>query len=245
MLRSHGPALAALAALLASTVPSSAQAPAVGAQCVPAVAKPEMYANCRIAMAPGGATCRCEVQPQALRQPAARLEAPRQQSSRQESVRESVRETAGIDSAPRAAVQASSEGYLSPAEIRQMYSGRTWMWSEGGGYFDPSGSFHAAVGDSATTAFLARGTWSAGPQGELCFSALWNGQIGKNDERTCFYHKAEGGRIMQRKGQTGEWYAFRSAPGKAGDEYNKLVQGNRIGTKMGDLRARLLYGVAM
>jgi hypothetical protein len=231
MLRSHAPALAALAVLLASTAPSAAQTPAAGAQCVPAVANPQMYGNCRIAVAAGAATCRCEVRPQALRQPA-RLEASRAQSLPE----------AAPASTPRAA---SSEGYLSPAEIRQMYSGRTWMWSEGGGYFDPSGSFHAAVGDSATTAFLARGTWSAGAQGELCFSALWNGQIGKNDERTCFYHKAEGGKILQRKGQTGEWYAFRNAPGRASDEYNKLVQGNRIGTKMGDLRARLLYGVAM
>ena len=226
MSRSHGLALAAFATLLASTLASSAQAQMRGQQCVPAVPNPAQYSNCRIANVGGEATCRCEVSPQALRQPGVQAAA------------------AVVNSSPRADV-AQSGGYLSPAELRQMYSGRTWMWSEGGGYFHPNGTFHGAVGNGATTAFVARGTWSAGAQGELCFSALWNGQVGRNDERTCFYHRAEGGKILQRKGQSGEWYTFRSAPGRAGDEYNKLVQGDRVSPKLGELRSRYLYGIQM
>jgi len=229
MSRSHGLALAAFATLLGSTLVSPAQAQMRGQQCVPAVPNPAAYSNCRIANVGGEASCRCEVKPQALRQPGVQGAA------------------AVVNSSPRAveADVAQGGGYLSPAELRQMYSGRTWMWSEGGGYFDPSGTFHAAVGSGATSAFVARGTWTAGAQGELCFSAMWNGQVGRNDERTCFYHRAEGGKILQRKGQSGEWYTFRSAPGKASDEYNKLVRGDRISPKLGELRSRYLYGVQM
>jgi hypothetical protein len=65
MSRSHGIALAGLAVLLVSSTAVSAQMR--GAQCVPAVANPEMYRNCRVVIVRGDETCRCEIAPRSIR----------------------------------------------------------------------------------------------------------------------------------------------------------------------------------
>ena len=139
----------------------------------------------------------------------------------------------------------SDERPLTAGELQQIYSGKTWIWSDGGGYFDSNGAFYAAVGSTPTSAFLARGRWTAGSQGELCFQALWNGQVGKNAEKTCFYHKTANGSILQKKGEDGEWYTFKHPRVGRKDEFRKIVLGNRIGDKMSDIRSKYLYGVIM
>jgi hypothetical protein len=139
----------------------------------------------------------------------------------------------------------SDERVLTESELRLIYSGKTWVWSDGGGFFESNGSFVAAVGSTPTSAFLARGRWIAGTQGELCFQALWNGQIGKNAETTCFYHKVANGKILQKKGQDGEWYTFKNARLGHKDEFRKIVVGNRISDKISGIRSKFLYGVIM
>jgi len=67
MLRSHGIALAGLAALLLSSTSSSAQTMLQGEQCTPAVANPEMYHNCQIRIVRGNEVCRCAIAPRSIR----------------------------------------------------------------------------------------------------------------------------------------------------------------------------------
>jgi len=241
MLRLHGIALAGGLAILASTAGAFAQT-AQGAQCVPPVKDLSLYDNCRPVSLQNGTFCRCSIRSKAARQSSVRLTTLQDQAG--QSSRGAKR-----DSAARATLvsvaQRSDERVLSAGEVQQIYSGKTWVWSEGGGYFDPNGSFYAAVGSTPTSAFLARGRWSAGNQGELCFQALWNGQVGKNAEKTCFYHKAANGNIMQKRGEDGEWYIFRNARLSPKDEFRKIVLGNRISNKMSDIRSKYLYGVVM
>ncbi len=65
MSRSYSTALAGLTFLLVSSTASVAQMR--GEQCVPAVANPEMYRNCRLVIVRGNETCRCQILPQARR----------------------------------------------------------------------------------------------------------------------------------------------------------------------------------
>src|ERR687898_77473 len=67
MKRSHALALSSAALLLALSIPSYAQVVRSGQQCVPAVADPSLYGNCRLHIVRGQEVCRCAVAPQALR----------------------------------------------------------------------------------------------------------------------------------------------------------------------------------
>nr|WP_280114221.1 DUF995 domain-containing protein [Microvirga sp. BSC39] len=138
----------------------------------------------------------------------------------------------------------SKERDLTVWEVTQLYSDRTWVWSEGGGYFAPDGSFYAAVGSDAPSSYLARGKWQTGSSGEMCFQALWNGQSGKSVERTCFYHKMDQGKILQKKGDTGTWYVFKGSPGRK-FEFDKVLPGDRMKSKFDEVRAKYLYGILM
>lgn len=240
MFRSFGIALVAGAALLASSVGAFAQANR-GPQCAPPVQNVSLYENCRLVSLQAGTVCRCDVRRKAAQRPSAWLVSSRGSVSKQSApvtqvVLAPMKATAGLG---------QSERVLTEGELRQIYSGKTWVWSDGGGYFDSSGSFFAAVGSTPTSAFLARGRWMAGSQGELCFQALWNGQIGKNAETTCFYHKVANGNILQKKGQDGEWYTFKKARISSKDEFHKVVLGNRISDKMSSIRSKFLWGVIM
>jgi hypothetical protein len=67
MKRSHALALSSAALLLALSAPSYAQVVRSGQQCVPAVADPSLYCNCRLHIVRGEEVCRCAILPQALR----------------------------------------------------------------------------------------------------------------------------------------------------------------------------------
>jgi hypothetical protein len=155
-----------------------------------------------------------------------------------------VRSAADPKPAGSPATEVTSSRFLTTSELQEMYGGRTWVWSNGGGYFDPSGRFSAAAGTNAASATIARGSWRAGSQGELCFQAVWSAQTGQNDQRTCFYHLLQGDTVYQKKGPTGEWFAFKSSPARRGDEANKFRDGDQISGKISDLRSRYLYGIA-
>jgi hypothetical protein len=133
---------------------------------------------------------------------------------------------------------------LTTWELTQLYSDRTWIWAEGGGYFAPNGAFYAAVGSDAPSSYLARGQWQTGSNGDMCFQALWNGQSGTSVERTCFYHRIVQGRILQKKGDAGPWYVFKGSIGRK-DEFSKILPGDRIQAKFGEVRAKYLYGILM
>jgi hypothetical protein len=241
MFRSFGIALVGSVALLALSVSAFAQANR-GPQCTPPVQNMSLYDNCRLVSLQTGMVCRCDIRQKTAHRLSVWLASVHGAASKRNTPVASV---AAAPTQPIAGLGRSDERLLTEGELRQIYSGKTWVWSDGGGYFDSSGSFFAAVGSTPTSAFLARGRWMAGHQGELCFQALWNGQIGKNAETTCFYHKVTNGNILQKKGQDGEWYTFRNARLSPKDEFRKIVIGNRISDKMSSIRSKFLYGVIM
>src|SRR3712207_1756152 len=67
MKRSHALALSGAALFLAVGSPASAQSFGPGPQCIPAVANPSIYHNCRLQIVQGQELCRCAIRPQALR----------------------------------------------------------------------------------------------------------------------------------------------------------------------------------
>jgi hypothetical protein len=81
MKRSYALALSGVALFLASSASTSAQVIRTGQQCVPAVANPSMYHNCRLQIVQGTEVCRCAIAPQALRERMDRLD---RQSDRNE-----------------------------------------------------------------------------------------------------------------------------------------------------------------
>ncbi len=128
---------------------------------------------------------------------------------------------------------------MSAAELRKLYSGNTWLWSNGGGYMDPSGRFYAAVGSKRATGSFARGTWATNGKGRMCFQGRWTAQAGSNPARTCFTHHVKGDEIYQRREPDGAWYVFKHAEAQQSDEFNKIVSGNKISEQFGQVRAAL------
>ncbi|UVF18440.1 DUF995 domain-containing protein [Microvirga terrae] len=138
-----------------------------------------------------------------------------------------------------AASEAPGGRPMTAAELRKLYGGKTWLWSNGGGYMDPSGRFYAAVGTKRATGSLARGTWATDGKGRMCFEGRWKTQTGSNSARTCFTHYVNGAEIYQRRAPRGAWYVFKHAEAQQNDEFNKIVTGNRIAEQFGQIRAAL------
>lgn len=121
---------------------------------------------------------------------------------------------------------------MSAVELRRLYSGKTWLWESGGGYLDPSGRFDAISGADRTRATVINGKWSASSKGRMCFQGMWKTKAGKSPSKTCFTHYVWGDAIYQRREPGGTWYAFKRSPTGEADEFNKLVEGNRIAAQM-------------
>lgn len=153
--------------------------------------------------------------------------------------------SSGGSATTKNAADAKAEVFPSQAEIKRTFSDRTWTWPNGGGYFASNGTFYGVVGDSAKSAYIARGSWQAGSKGDLCYKALWKGRSGADDTKTCFFHKIENGKLLQKKGAGGTWYTFKSAKPMKRDEINKLVAGNMLKEKMSEVQAKYLSGISL
>jgi hypothetical protein len=128
---------------------------------------------------------------------------------------------------------------MTAVELRKLFGGKTWLWSDGGGYMDPSGRFYAAVGSTRATGSFARGIWATDDKGRMCFEGRWKARTGSNSAKTCFIHHVKGAEIYQRRQSDGEWYVFKHAEVQQNDEFNKIVTGNRISEQFGQVRAAL------
>jgi hypothetical protein len=117
---------------------------------------------------------------------------------------------------------------LSAAELRDLYSDRTWRWDDGAGYFAPDGVFHAVTEEQGEHAYTM-GTWNTADQGQLCFEGEWNSRDDSGEVTTCFSHRQANGTIWQRAEPDGEWTVFRS-PDEAG-EYARFAQGDWVTVK--------------
>jgi hypothetical protein len=101
---------------------------------------------------------------------------------------------------------------LAPQEVQALYSGNTWVWDNGAGYFAPDGSFQAWTQDSQYGLMQATGRWSVEIGGQLCYSARWHYQDTSSTSQDCFAHRASNGAILQRDERAlGEWYVFNVA----------------------------------
>src|SRR5262249_25719590 len=86
----------------------------------------------------------------------------------------------------------------SPADLDQLYSGKTWFWADGGGYFGPTGDFLAATGTGDKTNY-AKGFWWTSDQGAMCFDATWHAKQSTGAAVTCFDHRRAGEVWYQKK----------------------------------------------
>lgn len=133
-----------------------------------------------------------------------------------------------------AVMLSSSTGYaarqvpLAAHEVRALYSGKTWVWRKGAGYFSPNGSFRAWSKDSKLGMGHATGRWSVQLGGQLCFTARWFYRSRDVKSQDCFTHRHFRGAILQRKEPDGAWYIFKHKRVRRGDEYTKLRKGNLV-----------------
>jgi hypothetical protein len=107
------------------------------------------------------------------------------------------------------------------------------FWSNGAAYFAGDGQFDAWSLSSGEMAY-AKGRWWVNYVGEMCIKAAWRTKAGVRAELTCFGHRGDGKVLYQKREPGGDWYVFRSSPGKADDEFRNLEGGNLIAP---DLRA--------
>ena len=143
--------------------------------------------------------------------------------------------TKKVTASAKARVKASAPGRpMKASELRRLYSGKTWVWANGGGYMDPSGRFVGLAGKGYT-----RGTWRTAGNGRMCFGGVWTTGKKRNRGQTCFAHRVRGDTIYQRKGSKGTWYTFKHSPVRGADEYSKLAEGDRVSGRLRQVQAAL------
>ncbi|MDW6023472.1 DUF995 domain-containing protein [Mesorhizobium sp. BAC0120] len=136
-------------------------------------------------------------------------------------------------------IAARSATPLTTDELFQLYSNRSWLWKDGAGYFlSKQRRFIAATGRGSAGSYGV-GRWFLTDPGKLCFKADWHAKSGSAPALTCFSHRKKGGVVFQKREPDGEWYAFKNAPIKAGDEYRKLRPGDYVSASLKKIQSRL------
>jgi hypothetical protein len=138
-----------------------------------------------------------------------------------------------------AASEARAARPMSVNELYQLYGGRSWIWKDGAGYFGVKQRKFAAYSGKGKSASLGTGTWFISDRGKVCFRANWQAAAGSARALSCFAHRIKNGVIYQRREPSGDWYAFRNAPARRGDEFFKLREGNYVAPKLPRIEAAL------
>jgi hypothetical protein len=144
------------------------------------------------------------------------------------------------------AVQASSAADLydrtsrplGAAELADIYSGKTWQWEAGAGYFGPGGHFKGWSSNDAGTLGYGIGGWSAVDDGRLCIEAAWHYGGEEAEISECFGHRQADGAVYQRVEPAGEWYVFRSQPPRPDDEANRITPGDEVTSRIEEIRSQ-------
>jgi hypothetical protein len=68
------------------------------------------------------------------------------------------------------------------AQASHAFSGKTWLWDDGGAYFSPKGKFVAISGSHKS---YGKGTWSASDDGKVCYDADWKSPTGNGPYSDC------------------------------------------------------------
>jgi hypothetical protein len=142
----------------------------------------------------------------------------------------------------KASIAAQTATPLTTDELFRLYANRSWIWKDGAGYF-PSKQrrFVAATGKGSKGSYGV-GTWFLTSPGKLCFRATWHAKSGAAPALTCFSHRQKNGVVYQKREPDGEWYAFKNAPTRRGDEYRKLRPGDYVDAKLNRIKAKLPVG---
>ncbi|NVK16163.1 MAG: DUF995 domain-containing protein [Rhodobacteraceae bacterium] len=138
-----------------------------------------------------------------------------------------------IAAAPASAAGPDKKNRVGGETIAKLYAGKTWIWSKGGTYWAPDGSFQAVWEDS-----VGLGKWYATSKGSLCYEAQWyHGKGEPGDQRKeCYRHIADSqGQLWKYSDKDQSWY-------KPTREFaERLKPGNKIASRVRKLRKR--YGV--
>jgi len=136
------------------------------------------------------------------------------------------------------AIKAASASPLSAQALEALYSGRTWKWKDGGGYFSADRHRFIAWSQKGRVWSYAQGRWYATDSGKLCLQAYWVSKTGSSSDTTCFLHREQDGVIYQKRSLGGSWFVFRNNPPRSTDEAAKLLRGDRISKGLAIMKAK-------
>jgi hypothetical protein len=127
---------------------------------------------------------------------------------------------------------------LTSEELYKLYNNRSWIWKDGAGYFAAKQrKFKAWTGEGSGSYGLGR--WFVTEPGKLCFKAVWYAKAGSASALTCFSHRKKGNVIFQKREPDGDWYAFKTTPANADNEYRKIQPGDYVTARYNRMRAKL------
>ena len=135
------------------------------------------------------------------------------------------------------ALKAAAASPLSAGALEALYSGRTWQWKDGGGYFSADRHRFIAWSQKGRAWSYGQGRWYATDSGKLCLQAYWTSKTGGGSDTTCFLHRQKNGVIYQKRSLGGTWYVFRSNPPRPTDEAAKLLRGDLISKGLARMKA--------
>ena len=96
---------------------------------------------------------------------------------------------------------------LTAAELTTLFSGKTWMWKDGGGaYFSPDGKF---TGMSIEFKSVGTGTWTVSDDGKFCYQADWKQKDKSGPYGECYINVKAKGRYYnasQQGNDKGKWW---------------------------------------
>ncbi|MCI5096457.1 MAG: DUF995 domain-containing protein [Rhodobacteraceae bacterium] len=118
---------------------------------------------------------------------------------------------------------------LSGQQVTALYSGKTWIWSEGASYWGKGAEFQGIWKDS-----VAIGKWYATNGGQLCYEATWYSASSKKPVKRCWLHVTDSKGVLWKQDlKTKDWY-------KPKTEFAERVKsGNKIKGKVRKARKRL------
>lgn len=126
------------------------------------------------------------------------------------------------------AVRAAAASPMSAQALETLYSGRTWKWKSGGGFFAAEPRHFAGWSQKGDVWSYGEGRWYATNAGKLCMEALWFDRSGNGGNVSCFLHREKDGVIYQKPSLGGSWYVFSHSPVQPKDEIRKLVRGDSV-----------------
>ncbi|MDX3975776.1 DUF995 domain-containing protein [Shinella sp.] len=128
---------------------------------------------------------------------------------------------------------AASASPMKADALARLYSGRTWKWKTGGGFFfaeknrgwllPADWKRFAAWSRQGRKWSYGEGSWYTTDGGKLCLNAVWVDKDWRSNVLTCFLHREKDGVIYQKRSVGGKWYVFSHNPARQDDEYRKLV----------------------